>query len=171
MSKTQAFLKNKQTSISQCIIIPGLLEQDGKVTCCKPRENTSNCRASGTKSSSFPRDPSVALLTAAWHDCTCIKPHLNGKPTFSSQECKTVRVGSLETLAMLEFPDCSESLSYLQIQSSHCLINYLAMIALCICTTWINGGPFRSNCGANRSVQWETKTWTASANREVRAAQ
>lgn len=94
-------MKSKRTSISQCIIIPGLLEQDGRVLCCKPRENTSSCRASGSKTFPFPKDPSVALLTSTWHDCTGIKTHLNGKPTFPSQECAAVTVGTLETLAML----------------------------------------------------------------------
>lgn len=75
----------------------------GEYCAVKPRENTSSCRASGRKSSPFPRDPSVALLTAAWYDCTCIKTHLNGKPTFSSPEHTAVTVGSLETSAMLEF--------------------------------------------------------------------
>ena len=170
MSKTQ-FLKNKQTSISQCIFIPGLLEQDRRVLCCKPTENTSSCRASDRRISPFSRDPSVALLTAAWHDCTCIKPHLNGKLTFSSQERTTVTVGNLETLAMLEFSRL-QRISVLPTDMVFILPDTLLgyNCTMYLYTTWINCGPFLRNCRVNWSMQWETKTWTASANRKVRAA-
>jgi len=66
-------------------------------------KKTGSCRASGRKSFPFPGDPSAALISAAQHDCMCIKHHPNGKPTFSSQEHTNSTVGSLETAAMLEF--------------------------------------------------------------------